>query len=60
VQRIQAEFAKALKSEAIVEKWGAIDFAPLPFTPTEFLNFVRADYKRWAEAVKISGFKASE
>ena len=60
MQRIQAEFAKALKSEAIVEKWRAIDFEPLPFTPTEFLNFVRADYKRWAEAVKISGFKASE
>lgn len=60
VQRIQAVFAKALKSEAVLEKWRPIDFQPLPFTPDEYLKFIRADARRWQEAVKISGFKASE
>jgi tripartite-type tricarboxylate transporter receptor subunit TctC len=60
VQRIQAVFAKALKSEAIIEKWRPIDFQPLPFTSDEYLKFIRADSKRWQEAVRISGFKASE
>lgn len=60
VQRVQAAFAKALKSPVIIEKWRAVDFEPLPFTSAEFLSFIRADAKRWQEAVRISGFKASE
>ncbi|MFM6991796.1 MAG: Bug family tripartite tricarboxylate transporter substrate binding protein [Rhodoferax sp.] len=60
VQRIQAIFAKALKSEATVEKWRPLDFHPLPFSADEYLKFIRTDAKRWQEAVKISGFKASE
>lgn len=58
--RVQAAFAKALKSPAILDKWRAVDFEPLPFTSAEFLNFIRADGRRWQEAVRISGFKASE
>ncbi len=60
VQRIQQEFAQVLKSEVIIEKWRAMDFEPLPFTTAEYRSFVRADAKRWSEAVRISGFKASE
>ncbi len=60
VQRIQTEFAKALKTPAIIDKWRETDSEPLAFTTPEFYNFIRADAKRWSEAVKISGFKASE
>jgi tripartite-type tricarboxylate transporter receptor subunit TctC len=60
VERLQAEFAKVLRSQGIIEKWRAIDFEPLPFTSAEFQTFTRNDAKRWQEAVKISGFKASE
>ncbi|MEY4711611.1 MAG: hypothetical protein RIS88_1061 [Pseudomonadota bacterium] len=60
VQRIQQEFAKVLRSEVIIEKWRAMDFEPLPFTSAQYLDFIRADAKRWSEAVRISGFKASE
>lgn len=60
VARLQAEFAKALRSPEIIEKWRALDFEPLPFTSAEFQIFTRNDAKRWQEAVKISGFKASE
>jgi tripartite-type tricarboxylate transporter receptor subunit TctC len=60
VQRIQTEFAKALKVPVIAEKWKELASEPLPFSSEEFLSFIRADARRWAEAVKISGFKASE
>ena len=60
IQRLQQEFAKTLKSDVIIEKWRAIDFEPLPFTTAEYLAFIRTDAKRWSEAVRISGFKASE
>jgi tripartite-type tricarboxylate transporter receptor subunit TctC len=60
VQRVQAEFAKVLKLPAIVDKWREIDCEPLAFTSQEFFNFIRTDAKRWSEAVRISGFKASE
>ncbi len=60
VSRLNAEFVKALQSADIQQKWRAIDFEPLPMTPKQYHDYVQADSKRWAEAVKISGFKATE
>lgn len=60
IARLNAEFVKALRSQEIRDKWRAMDFEPLPSTPDEFTKFAQADSKRWAEAVKLSGFKASE
>lgn len=60
VARLNAEFVKALNSADIREKWRAVDFEPLPMSPDEFRSFVQADSRRWAEAVRISGFKATE
>ncbi len=60
VARLNAEFVKALRSTEIKDKWRVADFETLPSTPEEFSKFAQADSKRWAEAVKISGFKASE
>jgi tripartite-type tricarboxylate transporter receptor subunit TctC len=60
VQRLHAEFDKALRSDEIKTKWRAMDFEPLPMQPEEFRRYVQADSQRWAGAVKASGFKASE
>ena len=60
IAKLNAEFVKVLKSETIREQWRAMDFEPLPSTPDEFRSIMQAESKRWAEAVKISGFKASE
>jgi tripartite-type tricarboxylate transporter receptor subunit TctC len=60
IGRLNTEFGKALRSQEIRDKWRAMDFETLPSTPDEFTRFAQADSKRWAEAVKISGFKASE
>ncbi len=60
IARLNTEFVRALKSQEIRDKWRAMDFETLPSTPEEFTRFAQADSKRWAEAVKISGFKATE
>jgi len=60
VNRLNAEFVKALKSSDVRDKWRAMDFETLPSTPEEFSRFMMADFKRWGEAVRISGFKATE
>lgn len=60
VNRLNAEFNKGLQSNEIKTKWQAVDFIPMVFTPAEFAAFIRKDSERWAEAVRISGFKASE
>jgi tripartite-type tricarboxylate transporter receptor subunit TctC len=60
ISRLNAEFVKALRSAEIREKWASMGFEPLPSTPEEFSRFAQAESRRWAEAVKISGFKASE
>ena len=60
IERLNAEFNRALNSEEIRQKWRAIDFEPLPMTPAQYRAFVETDSKRWAEAVRLSGFKATE
>ena len=60
IARLNAEFVKALNSADIREKWRAVDFEPLPMSPEEFRGFVQADSRRWADAVRVSGFKATE
>ncbi|MGV3569642.1 MAG: Bug family tripartite tricarboxylate transporter substrate binding protein [Ramlibacter sp.] len=60
IARLNTEFNKALNAPEIQQKWRSIDFEPLPMTPAQYQSFVQADSKRWAEAVRISGFKASE
>jgi tripartite-type tricarboxylate transporter receptor subunit TctC len=60
IARLNTEFIRTLKSQEIRDKWRVMDFEPLPGTPEEFSRFSQADSRRWAEAVKISGFKATE
>ena len=60
IARLNSEFRKALGSADIKDKWRAMDFETLGSTPEEFTRFAQADSRRWAEAVKISGFRATE
>lgn len=60
VARLNAELLKILKTEALRERWREMDFEALPSTPQEFSRFAQIDSKRWAEAVRLSGFKATE
>ena len=60
IARLNAEFVRALQSSQVREQWRAMDFDTLPSTPEEFTRFMQAESRRWAEAVKLSGFKAAE
>jgi len=60
IARLNAEFGKALRSAEIQGKWDPVGFEPLATTPQEFQSFYQTESKRWAEAVKISGFKATQ
>lgn len=60
VDRLNAELVKILDGAEVKDKWRVMDFEPLPSTPQELTRIVHADSARWAEAVKLSGFKASE
>ena len=60
VARLNTELGKALRSAEIRDKWQTMGFETLPSTPEEFTRFAQAESRRWAEAVKISGFKATE
>ena len=60
IARLNTEFIRTLRSQDIRDKWRVMDFEPLPGSPEEFSRFSQADSRRWAEAVKISGFKATE
>lgn len=60
IARLNAEFVKALNTPEVKEKWRTWDFETLPSTPEELSRFMAADSRRWAEAVRVSGFKAAE
>jgi hypothetical protein len=60
IARLNAEFTRALRSTEIRDKWTPVGFEPMPSTPDEMARFSHAESRRWAEAVKISGFKATE
>lgn len=60
VGKLNTDLVRILKSAEIKDKWRTMDFETLPSTPQEFTKFAQADSRRWAEAVKISGFRASE
>jgi tripartite-type tricarboxylate transporter receptor subunit TctC len=60
IARLNSEFNRALRSAEIREKWFTMGFEPMPATPDETARFAQAESRRWAEAVRISGFKAAE
>ena len=59
VARLNTELTKILNTKQIKDQWDTVGFEPLPSTPQDFKAFYQAESKRWAEAVKISGFKAA-
>jgi tripartite-type tricarboxylate transporter receptor subunit TctC len=60
IASINRELVKALRAQEVKDKWRTMDFETLPSTPEELSRFVAADFKRWGDAVRLSGFKASE
>jgi tripartite-type tricarboxylate transporter receptor subunit TctC len=60
IARLNSVFVEALRSSDIRQKLLGIGFEALPTSPQELDTLIRAESKRWGEAVRVSGFKASE
>ena len=60
IQKLNTEFNKGMLQPEVQAKWRAMDFVALTMTPDEMLRFIAKDSRRWAEAVRYSGFKANE
>ena len=57
VNRIQQEVAKAMGTAAVKEKLLSQGAIPGGNTPDEFVKFIDAEHKKWAQVVKASGAK---
>lgn len=57
VNRIQQEVAKAMGTAVVKEKLLSQGAIPGGNTPDEFVKFIDAEHKKWAQVVKISGAK---
>jgi tripartite-type tricarboxylate transporter receptor subunit TctC len=57
VQRIAAEFARAVKDPKFAERLTAYGVDPLGNTPAEFAALIAAEIPLWIEAVNIAGAK---
>jgi tripartite-type tricarboxylate transporter receptor subunit TctC len=55
VERLNAEFAKALASPEIRERLARMGAEPAPMSPEAFGNFVRAEQVKYQHIVKASG-----
>jgi tripartite-type tricarboxylate transporter receptor subunit TctC len=57
VERLHAEFTKALASPDVREKMLALGAEPVGSTPAEFAAYVKAEAAKYAKLVKASGAK---
>jgi tripartite-type tricarboxylate transporter receptor subunit TctC len=58
VDRLNAEFIKALKTPEVSERIRAQAYDVWTLTPDEFSGFLRSDHARWGKVVKFAGAKA--
>jgi tripartite-type tricarboxylate transporter receptor subunit TctC len=57
VNRVQQETAKALQNPAVKERLLSQGAIPGGQPPAEFVKFIAAETKKWAQVVKVSGAK---
>jgi tripartite-type tricarboxylate transporter receptor subunit TctC len=58
VNRLHAEFTKALKHPAVVERLSAAGLEVAPSeSPEAYARFIRAEYERWPAIVNAAGLK---
>ncbi|GAA0504396.1 tripartite tricarboxylate transporter substrate binding protein [Pigmentiphaga daeguensis] len=60
VRALHAAFVKALADKEVESKLNNMDFVTMPSTPEETTRFIASESARWKEAVRLSGFKATE
>jgi tripartite-type tricarboxylate transporter receptor subunit TctC len=57
VQRLNADFVKALQQPELRQRLASQGAEPLTSTPDEFAAYLRSEIAKWAKVVKDSGMK---
>ena len=57
VNRLNAEFVKALKMPDVRERLGALGFELVGSTPEHYASYIKSEIKKWEKVVKASGAK---
>ncbi len=60
VRRLNALVTQALETRPMLDKLKPLEIYPKPTTPGEFQRFIDIEYRKWGEAVRLTGFKAQE
>lgn len=60
VARLNGDFAAILRGADLRQRWQAWDFVAQPSTPQALAARIQDESGRWAEAVRLSGFRASQ
>jgi tripartite-type tricarboxylate transporter receptor subunit TctC len=55
VDKLNAEINKVIARADVKEAWAKQGAVPMPMSPAEFDNYLRADIDKWAHVVKVSG-----
>ena len=58
VNKINKDVARLLQSAEVKERFANLGAEPMPMTPAEFRNFVRAEIDESAKVIKAAGIKA--
>ncbi len=57
VQRLNAEFVKALREPDLRQRLASQGAEPITSTPEEFAAYLRSEIDKWAKVVKVAGMK---
>lgn len=57
VDRLHAEFGKAMRAPDIAERYATLGVEPVEGTPEQFAAYMRAELAKWGDIIKRSGTK---
>ena len=57
VERINKELVEILKQKDVVERLLAEGTVPTPSSPDAFAAYIKSEYKKWGDVVKMANIK---
>ena len=58
VERLSAEFAKAVRDPDVVKRIGDLGYLPIGGGPAEYADNIKSEIAKWAPVIKAAGVKA--
>jgi len=58
VDRLSAEFAKAVRDPAVVKRIGELGYLPIGGGPADYADNIKSEIAKWAPVIKAAGIKA--